>query len=303
MDSNPVLVARDLTKVFAGRAVVDGLNWTLPAGVSCALLGANGAGKTTTLRMAMGFTHPSRGRCELFGVDAWDPPPEIRSRVAYVSDLPTLPPWMRVNALIRFHSSFYPRWDLARERDLRGLFELPAHAKVASLSKGLHRRLALLLALCQRADLLLLDEPGSGLDVEVRRSFLAALGDYLAEEQRSVVFSTHLLTDVERIATHVLILHEGRAIEQCSLNELQEEVRVVTLSRDLFERTRETWVAAGLLSLALTDDGATLTVRNFRGDPEALAAKLPASSFESSALSIEDLYLALTRAGRKAVAC
>ncbi len=289
-----VLATRDLTKVYDERAVVDHLDWQLPAGSACALLGPNGAGKTTTLRMLMGFTPASLGRCEIFGADGWDPPVEVRRRVAFVSDQPILPAWMRVDELIRFHSSFYPRWDARRERELRQLFELVPRARIGTLSKGQHQRLMLALALCQNSDLLLLDEPASGLDVEVRRSFLGLLGEYLGQGERSLVFSTHLLTDVERIATRVLLIYEGRAIEDCELDALQEDVRVVTLSRELRERTRATWEGAGILAESSSNGSVSLTLRHYRGAAAQLAASLPASSIEAAAMSRASCYTPLS---------
>jgi ABC-2 type transport system ATP-binding protein len=299
----PVLATHDLTKVYDERAVVDHLNWRLSAGAACALLGPNGAGKTTTLRMLMGFTPPSLGRSDLFGADGWDPSVEVRRRVAFVSDQPVLPAWMRVDELIRFHSSLYPRWDANRERELRSLFELAPRARIGTLSKGQHQRLMLALALCQNSDLLLLDEPASGLDVEVRRSFLGLLGEYLGQGERSLVFSTHLLTDVERIATRVLLLFQGRAIEDCELDALQEDIRLVTLSRELRDRTRETWESAGILAESTSNGSVSLTVRHFRGAASELAASLPASSIEAVSLPFEDIYLALTRAARERQPC
>lgn len=298
-----VLATHDLTKVYDERAVVDHLSWQLPAGSACALLGPNGAGKTTTLRMLMGFTPPSLGRCELFGADGWDPPVEVRRRVAFVSDQPILPAWMRVDELIRFHSTFYPRWNANRERELRSLFELARRARIGTLSKGQHQRLMLALALCQNSDLLLLDEPASGLDVEVRRSFLGLLGEYLGQGERSLVFSTHILTDVERIATRVLLMFEGRGVEDCELDALQEDVRIVTLSHELRERTRETWQKAGILAESASNGSVSLTVRHFRGAAAQLATSLPASSIEATPLPFEDIYLALTRAARGSTPC
>ena len=298
-----VLATHDLTKVYDERAVVDHLDWQLPAGSACALLGPNGAGKTTTLRMLMGFTPPSLGRCEVFGVDGWDPPVEVRRRIAFVSDQPILPAWMKVDELIRFHSSFFPRWDGKRESELRSLFELAPRARIGTLSKGQHQRLMLMLALCQNSDLLLLDEPASGLDVEVRRSFLGLLGEYLGQGERSLVFSTHLLTDVERIATRVLLMFQGRAIEDCELDALQEDVRVVTLSRELRERTRATWEQAGILAESSSNGSLSLTLRHYRGAAAELAANLPASSIEAASMPFEDIYLALTRAARESQPC
>jgi ABC-2 type transport system ATP-binding protein len=156
----------------------------------------------------------------------------------------------------------------------------------------------LLLVLCQNSDLLLLDEPASGLDVDSRRAFLGLLGEYLGQGERSLVFSTHLLTDVERIATHVLLLLSGRAVERGALDELQESVRAVTLSKELYHRTRPTWEAAGILDSRNGHDTVTLVVRRFADEAARLVQTLPPMSVQSSPLAFEDIYLAITHAHR-----
>lgn len=298
-----VVDVSDVTKVYAQRAVVDAVTWKLAPGSACALLGANGAGKTTLLRMVLGFSKPSRGTCTTLGVDAWDMPADVRQRIAYVADQLVLPAWMRVNDLIQFHGSLYPQWDLVRLASLRDLFAIPSRSRVASLSKGEHRRLMILLAVCQNADLMILDEPASGLDVEIRREFLGILSDYLSQGARSIVFSTHLLTDVERVADQVLLLQRGRVIADGTLDGLLDDVKVVTISRGLFERTRERWERFGILATQDRGETVSFTTRKFGADGESFVATLPASSVDVSSVPFEDVYLALTRATPEPTPC
>jgi len=255
--------ADGLTKHYGTATAVDDLTWSLPAGEACAFLGPNGAGKSTALRMLLGFTPASRGTCRVLGENPWEMAPATRARIGYVAEQSILPPWMRVGALLDFHRSLYPRWNREHERALCDVLEVSREPRVSQLSKGQNRRLALLLALAQDADLLVLDEPGAGLDVAARRQLLSLLGEFLAGEGKTVLFSTHLVTDVERIASRVAVLARGRLVADAELDELHENVKSVRLAREVFERTRERWAAAGLLEVATDERTANLVVRHF----------------------------------------
>ena len=302
-----------LTKHFGRNTVVDQLDWSVPVGSACAFLGPNGAGKSTTLKMLMGFTQPSAGTVSVLGSDPWDMAPEVRARVGYVAENPLLPSWMKVDALIEFHRGLYPRWDAELERRLLAEFGVQTKRQVSQLSKGEHRRLMLFLALCQGGDLLLLDEPGSGLDVAGRRKLLSLLSEYLAEGNRTLVFSTHIVTDVERIASHVAVLNGGVLIAHTDLDELREEVKAVRMPREVYERHVERWSAAGVLVRAETPHAVELTVRRFathglpvlmsmgRGDVHSEHGPMEDVYMDSKGelaqvrhLSLEDAFLALT---------
>lgn len=282
---------RSLTKVYDGERVVDGLDWTVPRGAACAFLGPNAAGKSTTLRMLMGFTHPTAGTCRVLGEDPWDLRPATRARVGYVAEQPLLPPWIRVGALVDFHRSLYPAWSTKLERELLELFELPLAKKVSQLSKGQHRRLMLTLALAQAPDLLILDEPGAGLDVAARRQLLSLLADYLAGEGKTLVLSTHIVTDVERIASHVAVIAHGRMVAHTELDELHENVKQVRMPRAFWDRTVARWEAAGILAADVGEHAVTLTVRHFHTHGRFVLAELSEGEVHAQHGPHEDLYL------------
>src|SRR5262249_33625635 len=155
-------------------------------------------------------------------------PVGVLARVGYLSEENDLPGWMRVGQLLRYARAFYPRWDDAYAEKLRQTFELPPRARVGSLSKGQRARSGLLIALAYPPELLVLDEPSSGLDPLVRRDILTAIIRTIAEEGRTVLFSSHLLDEVERVSDHVAQIHRGRLVFSAPLDELKEAHRCLT---------------------------------------------------------------------------
>ena len=289
------LSTEKLTKFYDTRAVVRELDWRVPVGAACALLGPNGAGKSTTLKLLLGFTPASGGVARILGADPFALTPALRARIGYVSERPILPPWARVERVIAFHASLYPRWNRALEKELGAAFALHTRCRVAELSKGQNRSLMLLLALCQGADLLVLDEPASGLDVAARRQFLGLLADFLAEGNRTVVLSTHLLGDVERLASHVTILRGGVCVAQEPLDELKRRVKRLRLPLAAAEQLQASLAPGVLLASATAGRSTQLTLRL----DEALESRLrmlPPAEVEWLDLPLEEIYLALTGA-------
>ena len=312
---NPAIETRSLSKIYRTEHVVRDLDWSVPVGTACAFLGPNGAGKSTTLRMLMGFTPPTRGAALVLGEDPWDMPPSTRARVAYVSEQPILPAWLKVGALLDFHRSLYPRWDRSLEREIRDLLAVDPKRRVSDLSKGGHRRVMLVLALAQGAELLLLDEPGGGLDVAARRQLNVLLADWLANEARTLILSTHLVTDVEAIATRVTIIDRGALLADAELDELKENVKSVRMPRDVYDRLAERWEQAGILAQELDARSARLMVRHFatqgrfilrdisagevvirEGDAEDVHLGAGGEEATVRHLGLEDIFLALTSA-------
>ena len=145
----------------------------------------------------------------VFGLDPVADPVGVLSRIGYLSEENDLPGWMRVDELIRYSRAFYPAWDDAYAEELRQAFALDPAAKIKNLSKGQKARAGLLIALAYRPELLVLDEPSSGLDPIVRRDILGAVIRTIADEGRTVLFSSHLLEEVEQVADHVTMIHQG----------------------------------------------------------------------------------------------
>ena len=219
--TRPVVEIRNLSRRFGAADALSGVTLSIPRGAVFGLVGVNGAGKTTLIKHVMGLLRPQSGSVSVFGLEPVSNPAEVLSRVGYLSEANDLPEWMRVDELIHFTRAFYPNWDEDYAQSLRQSFELDPHKVVQSLSKGQRARLGLLLALSYRAELLILDEPSSGLDPLVRRDILRAIIKTIADEGRTVLFSSHLLEEVERVADHIAIIDGGRIIQNDELESLK----------------------------------------------------------------------------------
>ena len=210
-----------------GVDVLHGVSFSIAPGEVVGLLGRNGAGKTTLLRIAMGMIEPQKGRVSLLGMDPREKPLDVKRRVGYVSEDQILPEFLRVRDVIRLHRGLFPVWDESLEQDLRQRFRIPMHAKIRTLSKGQARQVALLCAVSHRPELLLLDEPAGGLDPAARREFLETSIRLLNETGTTILFSSHYMTDVERLAGRVVMIHEGRVLVDADMDELRESHALV----------------------------------------------------------------------------
>lgn len=209
-----------------GIAVLAGVDFSIGAGEVVGLLGRNGAGKTTLIRIAMGMLEPQAGTVRAFGLDPRERPLEVKRRIGYVSEDQVLPPFLRIVEVIAFHRELFPSWDDALAADLLRRFELPPGAKIGKLSKGQARQVALLCAVSHRPELLVLDEPAGGLDPAARREFLETSIRLLNEAGSTILFSSHYMTDVERLAGRIVLLHDGRVLIDNPLDELRETFTV-----------------------------------------------------------------------------
>jgi ABC-2 type transport system ATP-binding protein len=224
-----VIQVEGVTRRFGATVALDNVSLTVPRGAVFGLVGANGAGKTTLIKHVLGLLRALTGSVRVFGLDPVADPVGVLSRVGYLSEERDLPGWMRVDELLRYTAAFYPKWDDAYAEELRRAFELDPAARVRTLSRGQTARAGLLVALAHRPDLLVLDEPSSGLDPVVRRDILGAIIRTIAEEGRTVLFSSHLLDEVERVSDHVALIHKGRVALCAPLDAIKENHRCVTL--------------------------------------------------------------------------
>jgi ABC-2 type transport system ATP-binding protein len=219
---DPVINIASLSRRFGAKAALDAVNLVLPPGAVYGLVGANGAGKTTLIKHILGLLRAESGSVRVFGRDPVADPVGVLSRIGYLSEDNDLPGWMRVDELIRYTLAFHPGWDDTYAEELRRSFDLDPAAKVKSLSKGQKARAGLLVALAYRPELLVLDEPSSGLDPIVRRDILGAVIRTTADEGRTVLFSSHLLDEVEEVADHVTMISGGRIALSAPLTAIRE---------------------------------------------------------------------------------
>lgn len=216
-----VIAVSDLSRHFGAKAALNDVSMFVSRGSVLGLVGENGAGKTTLIKHLLGALKAQTGSVRVFGLDPALDPVGVLGRVGYLSERRDLPGWMRVDEFMRYTQAFYPGWDEHYADQLLEQFQLDPAQKIKTLSQGQQAKIGLLTSLAYRPELLILDEPSSGLDPVVRRDILEAIIRIVAEESRTVLFSSHLLDEVERVADHVVMLQHGRVV----LNGRTEEVR------------------------------------------------------------------------------
>jgi ABC-2 type transport system ATP-binding protein len=221
-----------VSRTFGPKRALDDVSLAVRRGRVFGLVGANGAGKTTLIKHLLGRLKAETGSVRVFGFDPVNEPVAVLSRIGYLSENRDLPAWMCVDELIRYTAAFYPKWDDAYAEQLRQQFNLDPRAKVKNLSRGENAKAGLLLALAYRPDLLLLDEPSSGLDPVVRRDILEAIIRTVADEGRTVIFSSHLLEEVERVADDVAMIFHGRVALTGQLDAVKESHHRLVLRFD-----------------------------------------------------------------------
>jgi ABC-2 type transport system ATP-binding protein len=218
----PAIDVRELSKDYGPR----GLSFSVPRGAISGFLGPNGSGKTTTLRILMGLAHRTGGSAHVLGVEAGTTHTIFR-RVGFVPEVKDLYPFARAGEMIRLTRGFYPNWDHELERRLVDEFRIPVRTRCPKLSKGTRASLALLLALCRRAELLVLDEPTDGLDPIAIERTMRLLVEQVSERGATVFFATHQLSEVEQIADHVVMIRDGRSVVSGELDTVRERYRRV----------------------------------------------------------------------------
>src|SRR5438094_10058268 len=233
-----VITVSELTRRFGDKTALASVSLSLPRGAVYGLVGANGAGKTTLIKHLLGLLRADSGSVRVFGLDPVADPVGVLSRIGYLSEENDLPGWMRLDELIRYSRAFYPAWDDAYAEELRRTFALDAAAKIKTLSKGQRARAGLLIALAYRPELLVLDEPSSGLDPIVRRDILGAVIRTIADEGRTVLFSSHLLNEVEEVADHGTMINQGKVALSAPLSAIKESFRTLDEAFVAHVRTR-----------------------------------------------------------------
>jgi ABC-2 type transport system ATP-binding protein len=223
--SEPVIDVTQLTRRFGATTALASVSVSVSRGAVYGLVGANGAGKTTLIKHVLGLLRAESGSVRVFGLDPVAEPVAVLSRIGYLSEENDLPGWMTVDELIRYSRALYPGWDDAYAGELRQTFALDPAARIKTLSKGEKARAGLLMALAHRPELLVLDEPSSGLDPIVRRDILGAVIRTIAHEGRTVLFSSHLLDEVEQVADHVTMISQGKVVLSAPLDAILQSHR------------------------------------------------------------------------------
>ena len=273
-----------------GAPVLQGLDWQLLPGQVVGLLGRNGAGKTTLLEALLGLREPQAGTVQLFGQPASRPDDAVRARIGYVPQQSDLFDSFTATQLLAYFRSFYPRWNENKAQGLLSRWDIHPHQRIAKLSGGQQQRLSIIRALAHEPDLLVLDEPVASLDPAGRRDFLGELIGQVLERGTTVVFSTHILSDLERVAFHMAFMSGGRIALQAPLDELLDEVR------------RFSGSAAEVQALIQRVGAQSLKRTPLPAGREQVLARLPAGAqlpqlpkgTAAEAVTLEDLFMELT---------
>lgn len=279
-----------LTRYFGHRAVVRELDFVVPRGSVVGLLGLNGAGKTTTIRMLLGFLQPTRGSCEVLGRNSCQLTPEDRARIGHTVEGHFLYPWMRVRQCERFGRSTHPRWNGSFFNDTVRRFGIDPTAKVHWLSRGQRAGVSLASTLAGEPELLILDDPALGLDPVSRRALNETLIEFCEAGQRTVLLSSHLLDDVERVADRVALMVDGRLLVDATLDDFRSRVAawVLELPQDpTIGRT-----IPGLVHCRPIGRRWHLTVADPDAETTAAIERLGAAGSERVEVTFEDAVLA-----------
>lgn len=280
----------NLSRRFGAKTVLDDVSLYVPRGSVFGLVGENGAGKTTLIKHLLGLLRAEAGTVRVFGMDPVSDPVAALGRIGYLSEQPDLPGWMRVDELMRYTQAFYPKWDAAYAEKLRDQFGLNPTARIKTLSKGQCAKAGLLTAQAHRPDLLLLDEPSSGLDPIVRRDILEAVIRTVADEGRTVFFSSHLLEEIERVSDHIAMVHHGKLVLCGPLDEIKAQHRRFTIR--FKTAPSEIPMVPSALSVAGTGKEWSVICHGARHELLATVANLGANIIDEQGPSLSEIFVA-----------
>ena len=297
--SNHVITTTNLGMRYGRHTVLNGLNLEVPRGSVYALVGSNGAGKTTTLQILMNLLRGHTGAANVLGVDSRHLTVKEYARIGYVSEGQEMPDAMTVAEFLAFWRPFYPTWDNAREQELLQLLRLPLDRKLKHLSRGMRMKAALVSSLSYRPELIVLDEPFSGLDPLIRDEFIEGLLAHADES--TILISSHDLAEIESFSSHVGLLEDGHMAfseETTTLTNRFREIEVRAEIAQLPPNLPKTWVRAETTA-------ALVRFVETQWHPERTASEIKevfptATDYQANAMHLRAIFVALAKAARKA---
>ncbi len=294
LDPDPpdaVIETRGLTRYFGRRCAVDGVSFRVPRGSVFAFIGRNGAGKTTTIRMILGLLEPTRGSATILGHPSTALPPAARGRIGYMAEGHPVHAWMRVGQWEGYQRGFHARWNRELFAAVIDYFAIDRRTQAGHLSHGQRAGLHLATTLAIEPEVLLLDDPATGLDPAARRALLEAMVYFTQSRERTIFFSTHLLDDVERVADHVAVLDYSVLRACCRVETFCDRVRRLVV-RFPGPAPRELTGVPGLLRVTRTDTELLLTVANPDGRTHRRIRALGGEAVDEQPLGLEDALIA-----------
>lgn len=280
----------ELVKDFNGLKALNGLNLYVNEGDIFGLLGANGAGKTTTIKILLGLITPTEGEVRVFGQNPKTSREKLLQRIGYVSENTTLYQNMSVEELLRFTKGFYQSWDENLEKRYMDMFSLRKKEKISRLSKGMKSQLSLITALSFKPEILILDEPTNGLDPILRQEFIQAIIDEISKTGTTVFFSSHILSEVERVANNIAIIKSGKVSLLKELDDIKVNEKVI---RVVFQHevSQEQLMYDGVKEVIKQGKGYLIKVgENFEDVYKKISA-IPHFALEIIERNLEDIFM------------
>ena len=287
-----IISTKDLYKSFKKKEVLKGLNLNVNKGSIYGFLGKNGAGKTTAIKCLLGLFRPTSGEAKILGQKSTNLPNEVKARIGYIAQEHDLFPWMRVSQIIQYTKVFYEKWNDELTSSLLKRFEISGKDVIGKLSVGQAQRLAIVLTLAFEPDILVLDEPAASLDPSARRDFLETILDIIQDGKRTVLLSSHITSDVERVADTIGILKDGIIQIEKPIEELRETIKKIRLIPQQGSRMPEKLQIEGALNITIGPDSALVTVENYSEKMKTQIEKRWNLKCDVFDINLEDVFLA-----------
>ncbi len=285
---NEILKIKDLNKSFGKLKVLRDFTMTMEKGKVHGLLGRNGEGKTTLIRMIMGVIPADGGEIFYKEKKISFNDSSYKKEIGYIPEDPFFYDWMTLKELLDFNSSFYPAWESAKAEDYLGRFSLDKKMKIKNLSRGMKLKLELIMALATEPELLILDDPTSGLDVPTRQDFLKNIIHELSEAGTAILFSTHLVHELERIVEHLSILHGGGLVLDQDYERVKESTRRARLT--FTDSCPEKLDLEGILSDERSGNRMEMVIYPWNEEKEKKLKMFNPVNLEVEALTLEEIF-------------
>jgi ABC-2 type transport system ATP-binding protein len=293
------IVVQHLSKAYGPKWVVRDLNLKVPTGCVYGFLGRNGAGKSTTIKMLTGMAPPDAGRVTLLGEDVSTLSPRTKSRIAYMAEGHPLYAWMSIGEIVKFTRAFYEDWDQTLVDQILDHFELSRKQKCGRLSRGQQAQVSLALAMAPDPELLILDDPTLGLDTVVRRDFLEALIQLIQSRGRTIFFSSHVLGDVERVATRIGVMVDGVLRVDCPTETFRDSVRKIVAG--FASEPPDFPGCEGLVTWRRSGLELELVVVNWGPSQQSVLESLEPRWIDAAELNLEDAFIEYTRGEKRSL--
>lgn len=284
-----IIQMQKVVKKFGNKEVLKGVDLEIPAGSVTGLLGKNGSGKTTLMKCALGLLKPQEGTIKIFGEGAWDLSESAKAKLGYVPQQASFMNWMKVGDTIDYTASFYPNWNTKLVDQLVNDWELNRKDLAMKLSEGQKQKLSIILALGHEPALLILDEPVASLDPIARRQFLKTVFDIIADRECTILFSSHITSDLERVADRAAILNDGKIFFNGEVDSLKDTVKLLKIT--FLGDVPQAWDMPGIMRVKSSGKDALVHVKDYNESVKRQMEQKWNARVETADLNLEDIFV------------